>query len=105
MFRRIMATHPLDYYWFWTPEGWTWSGTKQKQIDATLADFRAAIAARRKVEAPFTLATCGWVLGPAQDRALFDNALPKEMPIYQAVKWRSSRVNLLLSSCTTRIIL
>ena len=24
MFRRIGQTHPLDYYWFWTPEGWTW---------------------------------------------------------------------------------
>ncbi|MBN2473855.1 MAG: hypothetical protein JXB62_04565 [Pirellulales bacterium] len=81
MFGRIRATHPLDYYWFWTPEGWTWSGTKQEQIDATLADFRAAIAAAQKVEAPFTLATCGWVLGPPQDRALFDNVLPKEMPM------------------------
>ncbi|MHC4406298.1 MAG: beta-N-acetylhexosaminidase family protein, partial [Planctomycetota bacterium] len=81
MFRRIMKTHPLDYYWFWTPEGWTWRETKQEQIDATLADFRAALAAAEKVEAPFTLATCGWVLGPAQDRALFDNALPKEMPM------------------------
>jgi len=81
MFGRIMKTHPLDYYWFWTPEGWTWSGTKQAQIDATLGDFRAAIAAAEKVNAPFTLATCGWVLGPPQDRALFDNVLPKEMPM------------------------
>jgi hypothetical protein len=81
MFRRIMNTHPLDYYWFWTPEGWTWRDTKQEQIDATLADFRAAIAAAEKVDAPFTLATCGWVLGPAQDRSLFDNVLPKQMPM------------------------
>jgi hypothetical protein len=81
MFRRIINTHPLDYYWFWTPEGWTWRETKQEQIDATLADLRAAIAAAENVEAPFTLATCGWVLGPAQDRALFDNVLPKRMPM------------------------
>ncbi|MBM4024974.1 MAG: hypothetical protein FJ280_06140, partial [Planctomycetes bacterium] len=27
------------------------------------------------------LATCGWVLGPPKDRALFDNLLPKEMPM------------------------
>jgi hypothetical protein len=81
MFQRIMKTHPLDYYWFWTPEGWTWSGTKQEQIDATLGDLRAAIAAAEKVKAPFTLATCGWVLGPAQDRALFDKMLPKAMPM------------------------
>ena len=81
MFRRIAKTHPLDYYWFWTPESWTWGNPKDKQIEATLADFRAAIAAARKVKVPFILATCGWVLGPPNDRALFDNTLPKQMPM------------------------
>jgi hypothetical protein len=81
MFERIGRTYPLDYYWFWTPENWTWQGAKDEQIQATLADLRAAIAAAEKVKAPFTLATCGWVLGPPKDRALFDNALPKEMPM------------------------
>ena len=81
IFRRIARTHPLDYYWFWTPEGWTWSAVSQPQIDATLADFRAAIAAYRNVRPSFTLATCGWVLGPPQQPALFDGFLPKEMPM------------------------
>ncbi len=81
IFRRIMLTHPLDYYWLWTPEGWTWSAVKQEQIDATVADFRAMQAAAKKVNAPFTLATCGWVLGPPQQPALFDNLLPKDMPM------------------------
>ena len=27
------------------------------------------------------LATCGWVLGPPQQPALFDRILPKEMPM------------------------
>jgi hypothetical protein len=81
MFRRIARTHPLDYYWFWTPEGWTWGNPKDQEVQATLADFRAAVAAAKKVNAPFTLATCGWVLGPPQDRALFDNVLPKDMPM------------------------
>jgi len=81
IFRRIMKTHPLDYYWFWTPENWTWRPVNQKQIEATMADFRAAMAAAEKVHVPFTLATCGWVLGPQQDRALFDNTLPKTMPM------------------------
>lgn len=81
MFQRIAQTHPLDYYWFWTPEGWTWRATTQAQIDATVTDLEAAIAASEQVGAPFTLATCGWVLGPHQDRAMFDEILPKEMPM------------------------
>ncbi|MGB9688863.1 malectin domain-containing carbohydrate-binding protein [Thermogutta sp.] len=81
MFKRIMQTHPLDYYWFWTPENWTWSGTKPEDVEATLADLKLAYEAAKEVGAPFTLATCGWVLGPTQDRALFDKVLPKEMPV------------------------
>jgi len=81
MFQRITRAYPLDYYWFWTPEGWTWGDPKDEQIEATLTDFRSAIAAAKKVNPPFTLATCGWVLGPPKDRALFDNVLPKEMPV------------------------
>lgn len=81
MFARIKATHPLDYYWFWTPEGWTWSAVSQEQIDATITDLRLAIEAAENLKAPFRLATCGWVLGPPQDRALFDTVLPKEIAL------------------------
>jgi hypothetical protein len=81
MFTRIAKAYPIDYYWFWTPEGWTWSGVKEEQIKATIADIQTAIAAAREVNAPFTLATCGWVLGPQTDRALLDNVLPKDMPM------------------------
>ena len=81
IFSRIAKTYPLDYYWFWTPEGWTWEGTSEAQVKATLTDLRAAIAASKETNAPFRLATCGWVLGPASDRALFDHFLPKEMPV------------------------
>ncbi|MGD0094793.1 MAG: malectin domain-containing carbohydrate-binding protein, partial [Planctomycetota bacterium] len=80
LFLRIMRTHPLDYYWLWTPEGWTWSGASEKQVQDTLDDLKLALAAAKKVNAPFALATCGWVLGPPKDRALFDALLPKEMP-------------------------
>ena len=80
MFQRIKNTHPLDYYWLWTPEGWTWGGAKDEQVAATEKDLLLAFAAAKKVNAPFTLATCGWVLGPPKDRAQFDNVLPKEMP-------------------------
>ena len=81
MFRRIMDTHPLDYYWLWTDEGWTWAAVKQQQIDRVTADFRAALAAAEKLKAPFALATCGWVLGPPQQPSLFDDMLPKSMPL------------------------
>jgi hypothetical protein len=81
MFQRIAETHPLDYFWFWTPEGWTWETVHQKQLDATMSDFRAAMAAAKNVRAPFALATCGWVLGPPQDPSLFDRFLPKDMPM------------------------
>ena len=81
IFRRAAQAYPLDYYWFWTPEGWTWSGVKEEQIQATTNDLAAAIAAHRKVQPGFGLATCGWVLGPPQDRALFDKVLPKDVAV------------------------
>jgi hypothetical protein len=80
MFQRIKNTHPLDYYWLWTPEGWTWGGAKDEQVAVTEKDLLLAVEAAKKVNASFTLATCGWVLGPPKDRAQFDNVLPKEMP-------------------------
>jgi hypothetical protein len=81
IFRRAAQAYPLDYYWFWTPEGWTWSNVKEEQITETTRDFAAAIAAHKKVGPPFGLATCGWVLGPQQDRAMFDRVLPKEIAV------------------------
>jgi hypothetical protein len=81
IFQRIKETHPLDYYWFWTPEGWTWSGVEQGKVDTTILDIQSAIAASKEINSPFTLATCGWVLGPPQDRTLFDNTFPKDMPL------------------------
>jgi hypothetical protein len=81
IFQRAAQAYPLDYYWFWTPEGWTWSNVKEEQISETTRDFAAAIAAYKKVEPPFGLATCGWVLGPQQDRAMFDRVLPKEVAV------------------------
>jgi len=80
MFERIRRTHPLDYYWLWTNEGWTWSGASQEAVAAVEQDLLTATKAAQQVQAPFILATCGWVLGPPQDRARFDQILPKEMP-------------------------
>ncbi|MEI8373601.1 MAG: hypothetical protein WCJ35_12310 [Planctomycetota bacterium] len=79
-FRRIMASHPLDYYWIWTPEDWTWAGNKPQQYETTVRDLKLAYEVSKKVNAPFQLATCGWVLGPQHDRAAMDADLPKDMP-------------------------
>lgn len=81
IFRRAAAAYPLDYYWLWTPEGWTWEGTKDDQVRQTTNDLFLALAAARDVKAPFQIATCGWVLGPQQDRAMFDRVLPKTVAL------------------------
>lgn len=79
-FARIAAMHPLDYYWFWTPEPWTWQGENWAQVAAVETDFRIAQAAAEELQSPFQLATCGWVLGPSHDRTAFDRLLPKSWP-------------------------
>jgi len=81
MFKRIAAACPVDYYWLWTPEGWTWSGNNPAQFEATRKDLQAALAALDELGNPFTLATSGWVLGPAHDRAALDEFLPKSSPM------------------------
>lgn len=81
IFQRVAKIDSLDYYWLWTPEGWTWGTVSQQQIDETVADLQASLVAAKAVNAPFTLATCGWVLGPPQSPSLFDAFLPKNMPM------------------------
>lgn len=78
IFERITALGlPLDYYWIWTPEGW---GARQNPsvpvsdplVSEVLQDFLAADAALKAVAhagANFSLATCGWTLGPRSNRS------------------------------------
>ncbi|MGD0782182.1 MAG: hypothetical protein ABSA30_04890, partial [Candidatus Aminicenantales bacterium] len=77
IFKRIAASYPIDTYWFWTNENWTWSDAKDEEIKAVTTDLDMAILAAGAVSAPFSLATCGWVLGPPSRRTLFDEILPK----------------------------
>jgi len=79
MFDWITKNYPLDYYWFWTPENWTWGGNSAQEIKEVEEDLRAAIDAAKEIQAPFNLATSGWVLGPKTDRTLFDKYLPENM--------------------------
>ena len=80
MFTRIMKTMPIDYYWLWTPENWTWHGVKDTDVLKTEQDIRIAYHALQEAGAPFQLATCGWVLGPPKDRTEFDRVLPENIP-------------------------
>jgi len=79
MFQRIMKTHPIDYYWLWTAEAWTWGANTEGQADEVINDIKTAHKALKNVKAPFKLATAGWVLGPKGDRAGFDRMLPKDI--------------------------
>ena len=81
VFTRAAKAYPIDYYWLWTPENWTWVGAKPGEVEATVRDMKAALGAWRNVGAPFQLATCGWTLGPQTDRGLFDRLLPKDAPM------------------------
>ena len=80
-FRRIAALYPVDYYWLWTPEGWTWNGNSPADFAKTTDDIQAAQDALKMLGKPFQLATCGWVLGPQNDRAALDRFLPKSVPM------------------------
>jgi len=80
IFSRITRTYPIDYYWLWTPENWTWSGVSDEMVAKTKKDMQLAYEVLDELGAPFRLATCGWVLGPPRDRAEFDRILPKDMP-------------------------
>ena len=79
MFERIAAAYPIDYYWFWTNEGWTWDDASPEAVKAVTTDLDMAVRAWREAAPPFKPATCGWVLGPPSDRTLFDRVLPKDV--------------------------
>jgi len=81
MFTWLMKNTAIDYYWLWTPEGWIWKGNTQEQYDATKNDIQAALDALNELEQPFPLVTCGWVLGPQQNRSAWDQMLPQNSPM------------------------
>jgi hypothetical protein len=81
VFLRISRAYPVDWYWLWTPEGWTWEAVSEAQVTAATNDLLAAHGALKSLGMPFHLATCGWVLGPQQDRSLFDKILPKDVAL------------------------
>jgi len=82
IFERIKRTHPLDYYWLWSWEGWSTYGVSDKQIDAFKNEMRIAYQALQDVDAPFQLALAGWIIGTGDNPAEFDDVLPPQVPFY-----------------------
>jgi len=80
IFTRIKRMHPLDYFWLWTPETWTWGGNSEEQTQETLQHIQMAIEGAQKAYASVQIATSGWVLGPQTDRTMYDRQLPKTVP-------------------------
>lgn len=76
IFSRIQKRHPLDYFWLWTPEGWTWGTPSKESIQSTVEDVRIARSVLSELGDPFGFGLSGWVLGPPNDTKLFDRYLP-----------------------------
>lgn len=79
IFTRITRSHPLDYFWLWTPENWTWYGNSQEEAENVKKHMQLAIEMASKVAPELRIATCGWTLGPKSDNTLFDRYLPKDV--------------------------
>lgn len=77
VFSRIEKTHPLDYFWLWTPEGWTWGTPTKESVENTKNDIEIARNVLEKRSNPFGFGLSGWVLGPPDNPTLFDKYLPE----------------------------
>ncbi len=85
MFTRIARTHPLDYYWLWTYETWSYSGHEpsEKQIETVANDYKYCYDVLEDMNAPFELAAFGWKVGSSGgdgEEAEFHDDLPLEVP-------------------------
>jgi hypothetical protein len=81
IFRRASKAYPVDYFWLWTCELWTWLTPKAEDVALARQHLLLAQEAIDRAKPPFTLATCGWTLGPPMDRAGWDKLLPKKSPL------------------------
>jgi len=85
MFTRIIRTHPLDYFWVWTYECWSYAGhsPSRDQIEAVADDYKYCNQVMTDMNTPFKLATFGWKVGSSGgdgDELEFHDDLPLEVP-------------------------
>lgn len=85
IFTRIMRTHPLDYFWIWTYEMWSYGGhtPSREQIEAVADDYKYAWQVMEQMNTPFELATFGWKVGSSGgdgEELEFHDDLPLDVP-------------------------
>jgi len=87
MFTRIMRTHPLDYFWLWTYETWTYVGhvPSREAVEAVADDYRYCSEVMKEMKVPFKMATFGWRVGSVgagyRNGSLeFHDDLPMDVP-------------------------
>jgi len=85
IFTRIARTHPLDYYWLWTYETWSYNGHQlsKNQIENVALNYKYCYDVLEETNAPFKLATFGWKVGSAGgdgEAIEFHDDLPLEVP-------------------------
>ena len=85
IFTRIMRTHPLDYFWIWTYECWSYNGhdPSRDQIEAVADDYKYAHQVMTQMKTPFKLATFGWKVGSSGgdgEELEFHDDLPQSVP-------------------------
>jgi hypothetical protein len=84
MFTRIARTHPLDYYWIWTYETWSFLGHRPstEQKEAIADDYRYCSEVMEEMDTPFKLATFGWKVGSVGSGTPleFHDDLPLDVP-------------------------
>jgi len=80
IFTRIMATHPLDYYWLWSYE--IWPGDNPTWVQSFEDDISLAIEALNELGNPFQIAHAGWQLGTDDNPAELENVFPSEAPFF-----------------------
>ena len=78
IFKRIINTHPLDYYWFWTDESWRF---KPNLIAETVKDMQIGVKTGKAMKVPFKFASTGWIVGPKGDGTLFHKEMPNDFAI------------------------
>ena len=80
IFKRIMATHPLDYYWLWSYE--IWPGDNATWVQSYEDDIALAVQALDELGNPFQIAHAGWQLGTDDNPSELEDVFPAEAPFF-----------------------